>query len=234
MWQRDSGLSIPEEEGQGDTLTFLRHAPFLRRLSNHDVLILATSAERQGFVQGAVILHEGEASDALYFVLHGRVEVLKQHEPGAHDDDTQPIHAIGRGSVFAEMSFLDGEPASATIRAATDCEVLRVAGATLDALPGGAGRPVRDRLNGAVASAVIARLRLTSQSHAEALQRELAEIRLRSHFERFFLATVVLFGIASLVQKTIQADTGPLAHMGLSWGFLLLSLAPMAWFSGTV
>lgn len=233
MRKFDSGLALTQDEGIGDPHTFLRHVPFLRRLSDHDVRVLADTAEVLQIAQDRPILQEGDDSDALYFVFAGRVQVEKSRSgpPQEGDQRQMAIHTIERGSVFGEMSFLDGEPASATVRASEPSVVLRIAGSALDAHVAGAGRAVRDHLNGAVAGAVIARLRLTSQSHAEALQREIGEVRLRSHFERFFMATMGLFGIASLVQKTIQADTSPLAHMGLSWGFLLLSVAPMAWFA---
>jgi membrane protease YdiL (CAAX protease family) len=163
------------------------------------------------------------------------VEVLKhaRTDPRYANDLAEglAIHQIDRGSVFGEMSFVDGDLVSATIRAATDCELLRLSHSTLARIAEETGVPILDRLNGAVAQAVIRRLRMISDQHVRALQREINEIRLRHAFERFFMATMVLFGIASLVQRLIQQGTSPWPHMAFSWGFLLLSLAPMAWFA---
>ena len=235
MDTRNSGLALAVDAAAEDVISFLRQLPFLRSLQDVEVLLLARVAELHTFAAGAVVLREGQLSDALYLVFRGSVEVIKhgRADPDDGDDPTDglAIHRIARGSVFGEMSFIDGDVTSATIRAAESCELLRLSHQTLDRVSQESGVPILDRLNGAVAQAVIRRLRLISENHVAALQREIREIRLRHEFERFFLATMVLFGIASLVQKLIQQDTSPWQHMAFSWGFLLLSVAPMAWFA---
>lgn len=235
MVHAHSGLSLADDVLADDAISFLRHLPFLRSLQDAEILLLGRAAEVLRFAEGETVLREGQPSDALYLVFRGSVAVVK----AAHGDARfapdfahgLAIHRIDRGSVFGEMSFIDGDPTSATIRAATDCELLKISHQTLRELTSESGVPILDRLNGAVAQVVILRLRLISNQHVEALQREIAEIRLRHAFERFFMATMVLFAIASLVQKLIQGDTTPWLHMGYSWGFLLLSTAPMAWFA---
>ncbi len=235
MRHANSGLALASDATAEDVVGFLRQLPFLKSLHDAEVLLLARAAEQLSYVSRQVVLQEGQASDAIYLVFRGSVEVVKhaRSDPRYADDlaDGLAIHQIERGSVFGEMSFIDGDLTSATIRAAADCELLRLSHATLARLAEESGVPILDRLNGAVAQAVIRRLRLISDQHVRALQRELNEIRLRHAFERFFMATMVLFGIASLVQKLIQEGTSPWPHMAYSWGFLLLSVAPMAWFA---
>lgn len=232
MTARDSGLSLPENVVTNDLLSFLRQMPFLRQMAEPELTVLLQAVERVPLVTGQVVLREGETSRALYFVYDGGVEVLKSNEENQPDDPGAfAIHQIGRGSVFGEMSFVDGDPASATIRASQPSELLKLDREALAGLSTQSGLPVLDRLNGAVSLAVTRRLRVLSRTHVEALQREIQEVKLRNAFERFFMATMVLFAIASLVQKLIQGNLSPLAHMGYSWGFLLLSVAPMAWFA---
>jgi CRP-like cAMP-binding protein/membrane protease YdiL (CAAX protease family) len=230
MHRAHSGLSLSVDAKSEGVVSFLRQLPFLLSLDDAEVTLLARAVEHLQLPAGALVLREGLPSDAQHFVYRGSVEVLK-HAPGESEADALPIHQIDRGSVFGEMSFIDGDPASATIRAANDCELLRVSRSALDAVTADTSIPLVDRLNGAVAQAVIRRLRLISDNHVLALQREIREIHLHHQFERFFMATMVLFGIASLVQKLIQAETSPWQHMAFSWGFLLLSVAPMAWFA---
>ena len=234
MVRADSGLSLSAFETAEGVTGFLRQLPFLRSLEDAEVLLLSRAVAHLHFGAGEVVLQEGHASDALYFVFQGSMEVRKQAagDPLQHDaSESLAIHRIERGSVFGEMSFIDGDPASATVRAASDCELLKIARPALERVTADSSIPLVDRLNGAVAQAVIRRLRLISDNHVRALQREIAEIRLRHQFERFFMATMLLFGIASLVQKLIQVDVSPWQHMAYSWGFLLLSVGPMAWFA---
>ena len=233
MAHLNSGLSLDAHAVADDVTSFLRQLPFLRSLADAELLLLGRAVEHLSLPAGTRVMREGEPSAGLYLVFRGSVEVIKAADSTAPagDGGDLVIHRIERGSVFGEMSFIDGDPASATIRAAADCELLRITPAALDVLENETTVPLRDRLNGAVALAVIRRLRLLSDNHVRALQREIEQVRLRSEFERFFMATVVLFGIASLVQKLIQTDVSPWAHMAYSWGFLLLSVAPMAWFA---
>lgn len=235
MRHAPSGLSLADFVQSDDTAGFLRQLPFLKSLQDAEVLLLVRAAEQLHFDAGHVVLREGDTSDAIYIVQSGSLEVLKHAGP---DPDTASqeaaglaIHRIERGSVFGEMSFVDGDTASATIRAAEACHLLRLSHEALNSLASATGVPILDRLNGAVAQLVIHRLRRISDQHVEALQRELREVHLRHAFERFFIATMVLFAIASLVQRLIQGDTSPWPHMAFSWGFLLLSVAPMAWFA---
>jgi membrane protease YdiL (CAAX protease family) len=54
--------------------------------------------------------------------------------------------------------------------------------------------------------------------------------RLRRELAAFFLVTIALFGLSQVVRELIRPDLPPLWQMGLSWGFLLLLLAPIGWF----
>jgi hypothetical protein len=69
-----------------------------------------------------------------------------------------------------------------------------------------------------------------SNAHVHALQAELQHVRTRTQFARFFIITLIIFGISSLVQKLISADLSPARQMAYSWGFLLLTLTPIAYF----
>lgn len=59
----------------------------------------------------------------------------------------------------------------------------------------------------------------------------MAQVKLRNEFARFFIITMILFGLASLVQKLISANLPPTQQMLFSWGFLALTFAPIAWFT---
>jgi CRP/FNR family cyclic AMP-dependent transcriptional regulator len=76
---------------------------------------------------GEVIIKEGEQKDALMVIEKGQVEVFKG-DLGLYADDQKIATLSGdkkfcdifRGDILGEMSLIDVEPASATVRAVTE------------------------------------------------------------------------------------------------------------------
>ncbi len=76
---------------------------------------------------GEVIIIEGEQKDALMVIEKGRVEVFKG-DLSLYADDQKIATLTGdrkfcdlfRGDILGEMSLIDMEPASATVRAVTE------------------------------------------------------------------------------------------------------------------
>ncbi|HEY7187299.1 MAG TPA: cyclic nucleotide-binding and patatin-like phospholipase domain-containing protein, partial [Vicinamibacterales bacterium] len=87
---------------------------------------------------GETLFAQGDAPDAVYVVVHGRLDVVVEREGGGRD----VVEQIGRGACVGEMALLTGERRSATIRAARDSELLRLSKHDFDAFlarhPGGA------------------------------------------------------------------------------------------------
>ncbi|MGL6290448.1 MAG: patatin-like phospholipase family protein [Silanimonas sp.] len=75
-------------------------------------------------VGGAVLMREGESSDALYLVLSGRL-LATRHEAGAE----HALGEIGRGEPIGEMGVITGAPRTATVRALRDSVLVRLDGA---------------------------------------------------------------------------------------------------------
>lgn len=78
---------------------------------------------------GDDLIEKGEGSDDLYIVADGSFKVY---------DDTLGedfVHAIlEQGDIFGEMSFIDGIPRSASVKALTDGTVLRMGKREFDSL----------------------------------------------------------------------------------------------------
>lgn len=64
---------------------------------------------------GGLIYREGDASDAVYFVTSGRVEVSRR----SREEDIV-LAVLGDGQIFGEMGVLQGKPRSTTTRALSD------------------------------------------------------------------------------------------------------------------
>lgn len=86
--------------------------------------------ERRSFPAGSVIIAEGDSRGEMYVVEEGDADVLLTDRTGAE-------HVVGNvhaGEAIGEMSLLTESPASATVRAANDVELLVLDAAQLDTL----------------------------------------------------------------------------------------------------
>lgn len=83
----------------------------LGELSDDDVEWMIANGKKQQVPAGTVLIHEGQAVNALYIILDGSVSVLAQALGG------QEIARLGVGEMVGEMSFVDARPPSATVKA---------------------------------------------------------------------------------------------------------------------
>ncbi len=79
---------------------------------------------------GEVIFREGDEANAMYVVLAGEVEVTKASRNGV---DAR-VAMLGPGDWFGEMSIVDIQPRSATVRAIAPSRLVRISSADLDSL----------------------------------------------------------------------------------------------------
>jgi len=69
---------------------------------------------------GSIILTEGESGDSFYILTTGVARVYRRNETGHNFQ----VATLRDGDFFGEAALLTGEPRSATITAATECELL--------------------------------------------------------------------------------------------------------------
>lgn len=84
---------------------------------------LAARLESISLSEGAELFHQGDPGDAFYLVAKGRLAVFVASESSA---TPRRVNTVGPGDAFGEMALLDDHPRTATIRADTDAEVLRL------------------------------------------------------------------------------------------------------------
>src|SRR5688500_10791951 len=83
---------------------------------------LAAYLEPAGYVAGDVVFRQGEVADALY-VVQGNFGVLSD---GADGQSETRLNTLQAGDCFGEMGLITDEPRSATVRADTAGELLRL------------------------------------------------------------------------------------------------------------
>lgn len=72
--------------------------------------------------RGEVLVREGEAADALFVLVTGRLVITTRRSDGRED----PVGEVGPGESVGEMAFFTGEPRSATVRARRDSVLVRL------------------------------------------------------------------------------------------------------------
>ena len=75
----------------------------------------------RSFPKGAVLVNEGDGTDALYVLLSGRVKAFLGHEDGKE----VVLNTMGAGDYFGEL-VLDGGPRSASIMSLEPCRVFLI------------------------------------------------------------------------------------------------------------
>jgi CRP-like cAMP-binding protein len=91
------------------------------KLSDNEKQQLAGCVDRVEFAKGETIVKEGDSGGFLYLLRRGSADVLK--ETAGHQ---QRITTAGEGALFGEVTFLTGEPASASVVANQDCVVYKM------------------------------------------------------------------------------------------------------------
>jgi NTE family protein len=79
---------------------------------------------------GVTLMHEGEAGDAMYLVLTGRLRAYVKDDDGG----AKVVREMGRGQIVGEMSVITGEPRRATVVTVRDSVLVRLAKPDFDRL----------------------------------------------------------------------------------------------------
>lgn len=209
---------------------FLAELPLLRELSEAEIEALAQLFQEQSHTPDEPIVREGAPFGALCIVYRGQVAVEK-HDLGVSMGQSL-LSQLPVGTLFGEMSFLDGESASATVRATEPTTILRLERSRLAELGEPLASRLRERLLALTARSAVERMRSMGNALAATRRAWKDESRRRQDLARFLVVVVVLFGLGNLVQRLITPDLSPWLHMGYSWGVLLLIVGLCALFIG--
>lgn len=75
--------------------------------------------------KGDVVIQEGDSVNSIYCLLKGEVDILLPDDLEEFDDLTL-VNMLVDGECIGEYSFVDQQPASATVKANTDIELLEL------------------------------------------------------------------------------------------------------------
>lgn len=86
---------------------------------------IAAGMHLKHFPRGEMILREGEAGNALYLIVSGKVRVLKV-DPRNPDGDLIEIATLDEGEIFGEFAILADFRRHASVQAVADCHVYEI------------------------------------------------------------------------------------------------------------
>ncbi len=95
--------------------------PLFFGLSDDQLRSIADVADQRIYNEGETIFHEGEMGDALFIVQSGKVDLLKKK-----GDGTIKLATLPAGAVIGEMTLVNIEKRSATVKAVEDTVVVSV------------------------------------------------------------------------------------------------------------
>jgi CRP-like cAMP-binding protein len=112
------------------TSTQLREIGLFGALSDDVLEHLCASLREKRVGAGDAVFREGDPAREMYVLLDGEMEVLKKSRRGRD----QRVAILGPNDSFGEMSIIDMQPRSATVRAVAPSRVLRISTEDMDAL----------------------------------------------------------------------------------------------------
>jgi len=101
-------------------LDLIRRVPLFSMLTADQAQAIADSVTKRRFRRGELVVEQGRKSNALFILLNGRARVLTADARGRE----VILAVLEAGDYVGEMSLIDNEPHSATVRAEVQTDML--------------------------------------------------------------------------------------------------------------
>ncbi|MBO9677583.1 Crp/Fnr family transcriptional regulator [Paenacidovorax monticola] len=101
-------------------LDLLRRVPLFSLLTDAQAEVISGAVVKRRFKRGEVLVEQGQKSNALCILLTGRARVMSSDSRGRE----VILATLGPGDYLGEMSIIDNNPHSATVRAEVQTDVL--------------------------------------------------------------------------------------------------------------
>ncbi|MDN5278904.1 MAG: pilus assembly protein CpaE [Clostridiales bacterium] len=142
-------------------IEILKKIPLFDGLEETDLKKISEVVKERALPTGTVLFKEGEKGDCFYLLKNGTVDVFKKD--GDSDKKVTSISHNDESSFFGEMALIEGAPRNATIKTATECDVLEIDKVNFDMLL---------RLNSFIALRIMTALTKRFRSESEGAKEE--------------------------------------------------------------
>ncbi|MGE0453733.1 MAG: cyclic nucleotide-binding domain-containing protein [Vicinamibacteria bacterium] len=119
---------VAEPAGSAPGESKLVDTPLFRDFSQEELVAVIRGLRLHAYAPGEIICSAGEPGDSLFILTSGGVRAYMRDKRGKHVQ----VREMSEGEFFGEMAVLTGNPRSATITAASDCELLELDRLTLN------------------------------------------------------------------------------------------------------
>jgi len=101
-------------------LDLIRRVPLFSMLTNDQARAVADGVVKRRYRRGELVVEQGKKSNALFILLNGRARVLTADARGRE----VILAVLEAGDYVGEMSLIDNQPHSATVRCEVQCDML--------------------------------------------------------------------------------------------------------------
>ena len=108
-------MSLNEE------VELLRGVPLFAKIEPSKLKLLAFTSERLTFAANQVLFNQGDIGDAAYVIIEGQADVVVETPNGP-----LTVAKVGKNAFIGEIAILIDVPRTATIRATTKLETLKI------------------------------------------------------------------------------------------------------------
>lgn len=112
-----------------DRVAVLSGSSLFDMLSDEELAAIAQLASEVRVEAGQILFEEGQLGDSVFVLAQGEVEVMRRDPAGTQ----RCIAILGPQQFFGEMSLIDKEYRSATIKTRSACELLHLSSEKLTA-----------------------------------------------------------------------------------------------------
>jgi CRP-like cAMP-binding protein len=114
-------MRVPQEIQASPAM--LREVKLFARFDESELADLIQLGSTKAYEAHSNIVIEGETSWGIFLILDGYVGIFKRNKMTGDVHDVAQLHT---GNFFGEMSLIDDNPRSASVRALTPCQILSI------------------------------------------------------------------------------------------------------------
>jgi CRP-like cAMP-binding protein/membrane protease YdiL (CAAX protease family) len=170
------------------------------------------------------VFNEGDLTRDVYFIFEGEVEILKWNK---EENQKLAIGKVLKSGMFGEMSFLDGEPRSSSVKTTQPSIIIQLSYEMVSQkLDNPLISNIYNKILQNIATTNIKRLRVSNQNYVQSLQTEIDLLNSKNSFGILFISIIFLMGFVNIAD-TLFLQYGVNTHTPLfSWSFLIALLIP--------
>ncbi|MFY7842554.1 MAG: cyclic nucleotide-binding domain-containing protein [Rhabdochlamydiaceae bacterium] len=201
---------------------FLKNINLFNGLEDQDLMDIIQFVEKASFKKGDFIFKEGDPSDSLYVICKGSAQILKLA------DDKKSffnIQSLSEGQIIGEMGFIDDMARSASVKALSDMEVLKLKRESFN-LENALAKKIHNQIVTNISKTTISRLRDTGNNLVASLKSEKENLENQNKFGHFFIWLMVLFGIGAIFDEIAKQKIVDVRNGYYSWAYLISLVLP--------